>query len=476
MRDSILIPTFRHKLSDQVFADETVEYNRNWAACNAIPDEIKLPTLQVDKVHGAVGARLCVLASLKVYVQDIVGREKMDLLETLSTIASADINARYSALDVKTKTRNEHSIALLIAAGKGYADAVRALLEAGASMEISDMYKRTPLHVAAYNGSSATVGVLLDELERVEGKNVLNAINKGDSDGRTVLHAAASRGDSDTIKLLVEKKASLEAKDSMGRSVIHMAACSASIDSIKYILEQFSKAKIPFTEHDYDGISPSGYLPQIKSLRRSQGDFNIDSVESVFTLKGECSLRSVFYCPSGKRGYFEVEILKMNGPLSLGFANESWDGEEELCNEDGNFEVELLKMNSSQFFDGEGVFWAIEGQRGLKIYGKSESPAFNFSEGDVVCFACDSQSGKMYVLVNGRFGKPYGLVFDNLPVDLQSKFFPAISGNSCSVRYNFGARRFKHLLDFSVTLECLISYLSIVEDMIMVAGRRSVEK
>nr|BAX76612.1 transient receptor potential cation channel subfamily A member 1 [Patiria pectinifera] len=100
---------------------------------------------------------------------------------------------------------------------EGCIKAVQGLMELGATVNLKNKDKQSPLHFAARYGRFNTCKQLLDS-------NIgPNIINETDSEGMTALHIASWFGHYRVVKLLMFKGALLH-KDHNGRSPMHLAA------------------------------------------------------------------------------------------------------------------------------------------------------------------------------------------------------------------------------------------------------------
>jgi len=110
---------------------------------------------------------------------------------------------------------------LHVAAGNGATETVKVLLANGAVVDAVDAYSNTPLLNAAMNGWDDVVVLLLDK-----GASVTAV----DAQGRTPVHLAATNGHGNIISLLLAKGASLTTKDSAGKLPIDLARESKKTD------------------------------------------------------------------------------------------------------------------------------------------------------------------------------------------------------------------------------------------------------
>uniref|UniRef100_A0A673CJY6 Ankyrin repeat domain 52a n=1 Tax=Sphaeramia orbicularis TaxID=375764 RepID=A0A673CJY6_9TELE len=105
---------------------------------------------------------------------------------------------------------------LYLAAQKGYARCVEVLLAQGASCLLNDnRLMWTPIHVAAANGHSDCLRMMIDYGE--EG----DLTNSTDKFGQTPLMLAVLGGHTDCVHLLLEKGALPDAKDKRGSTALH---------------------------------------------------------------------------------------------------------------------------------------------------------------------------------------------------------------------------------------------------------------
>ena len=104
------------------------------------------------------------------------------------------------------------------AATNGDISGVQRLLFMGVDVDIQeeDNHNYTALHLAAWNGYTELVEVLIEEFGA--------ALELKTSAGSTPLHCAAGNGHKDTVSLLLRKGASAGATDDEGRTPLFLAA------------------------------------------------------------------------------------------------------------------------------------------------------------------------------------------------------------------------------------------------------------
>ncbi|MBR5887848.1 MAG: ankyrin repeat domain-containing protein [Akkermansia sp.] len=146
---------------------------------------------------------------------------KTELLELLIT-AGADVNT----------TRANGQTPLYMAAWKGHADCVRALLSVkGINVNPAHKeYEQTPLYMAAWKGHADCVRALLS----VKGIDV-NLAHK--EYGQTPLYTAAWKGHADCVRALLSVKGiNVNAADQYGRTPLYTAAMHGHADCVRALL------------------------------------------------------------------------------------------------------------------------------------------------------------------------------------------------------------------------------------------------
>uniref|UniRef100_A0ACD5X2M0 Uncharacterized protein n=1 Tax=Avena sativa TaxID=4498 RepID=A0ACD5X2M0_AVESA len=119
--------------------------------------------------------------------------------------------------------------AILAAARKGEARAVRRAADGGASVEGRDAHGWTPLMRAAFKGRADTVRDLIERGADVEAT---------DAEGYTALHCAAEAGRADVVDILLKNGANARATTGKGRT----AAASAAVAGKSKVVRMLEKA------------------------------------------------------------------------------------------------------------------------------------------------------------------------------------------------------------------------------------------
>jgi len=116
--------------------------------------------------------------------------------------------------DVDVRQRKFQGTPLQYAASSGRLDTVQLLIKHKATVDAVDLSLRTPLMWAAWNGHADVAQALLDA-----GAD-LHKTSRGIR--WTALHFAADRGKFETAQLLIERGASLTAKNTQGKTPLDL--------------------------------------------------------------------------------------------------------------------------------------------------------------------------------------------------------------------------------------------------------------
>ena len=160
---------------------------------------------------------------------------------------------------------------LLLAAGRGDAEAVAWILQAGADVEAAAGERReTALHRAAAAGHTKIVETLLSAGARADHAN---------ADGECALFLAARGGHLDTVRRLVRSGADLERETRHGETALD-AARTAGHSEVARLLEAVgTPSRTPWppeapppTELTWDPLPPSMPRPNALPIQESNGD------------------------------------------------------------------------------------------------------------------------------------------------------------------------------------------------------------
>ncbi len=153
----------------------------------------------------------------------------------------------------------EGATLLGIALERGYEELARWLLDAGASVDSSELDGGTPLHMAARGGRTQLVKFLLDrELE----------VNAFDEYQQTPLHVAAHKGWDDVVAALLDAGADVNAHGDTGETPLHTAAWLGHLQLVKRLL---AAGADPTIADSRNGNTPS-------ALARLHGHLDVQKV------------------------------------------------------------------------------------------------------------------------------------------------------------------------------------------------------
>lgn len=138
--------------------------------------------------------------------------------------------------------------ALMWAASGGHEDIVKVLLEHKARVNTRDQYGKTALTIAAFNGQTGIVGMLLDKGADIEAKEKITG-------GETALVMAAHSGYDDTVRLLLEHKANPNAFGDYHQTALIWAIVGNHKETCRLLLEHGADPNMP----DDKGQKPLKY-------------------------------------------------------------------------------------------------------------------------------------------------------------------------------------------------------------------------
>jgi ankyrin repeat protein len=132
-------------------------------------------------------------------------------------------------IKVNKKDKDGRS-ALMLAAGSGHTDTVKALLSAkDIAVDEQDGKGKTALMLAAARGYTDTVKALFSA------KDI--AVDEQDGNGKTALMLAAENGYTDTVKVLLSRGAMANKKDRGGDTAVMLAAGQGYPDTVKVLCD-----------------------------------------------------------------------------------------------------------------------------------------------------------------------------------------------------------------------------------------------
>ncbi len=135
---------------------------------------------------------------------------------------------------------------LLVASRKGNIAKILSLLEKGSNIDTIGENGMQPIHLAAENGHTATVELLLDR--------GATGIDARDRFSCRPIHCAAQSGHTATVELLLDRGAkSIDAQNRVGNQPIYLAAFNAHTATVELLLDRGS---IGIDAHDMGGCQP----------------------------------------------------------------------------------------------------------------------------------------------------------------------------------------------------------------------------
>lgn len=137
---------------------------------------------------------------------------------------------------------------LQVAAFQGHADCVQALLTQGASfIQINEKTKQTALHLAACNGHTKVMRMLLEDASTdgrdFSDEDLRNYINEKDVNGATALMHCVTSGHAGSVEFLLSQGANPLLRDKHGCTVLHRAAAVGHDDVIIAVLKYMKDQK-----------------------------------------------------------------------------------------------------------------------------------------------------------------------------------------------------------------------------------------
>ena len=176
-------------------------------------------------------------------------------------LGGSGIRQRMAVL--KRRRENKRVYGILIAASKGDLQRLKSSLQTEGDCNISDHFRRTPLHVAAAQGQLEAVRMLLaaradlDARDRFENTPLNEAVRHRHDDVAMLIRErspgmsislkgheigglmcqAAYKGDLEHVRRLITNRASPSACDYDRRSALHLACCKGHTEIVRCLLE-----------------------------------------------------------------------------------------------------------------------------------------------------------------------------------------------------------------------------------------------
>ncbi|USN50942.1 MAG: ankyrin repeat domain-containing protein [Myxococcales bacterium] len=179
-------------------------------------------------------------------------------------------------------------------------EAVIALIEGGANLNVKDAYGFTPLHLAASAGQIEVIEALIksgaevDEQDdqgntalhlaivRKEKDAVIALLEGGanpnikeNSNSFTPLHLAASAGQIEVIEALIKSRAEVDEQDDQGNTALHLAIVRKEKDAVIALLEGGANPNIKENSNSFTPLhlaANTGQIEVIEALIKSEAE------------------------------------------------------------------------------------------------------------------------------------------------------------------------------------------------------------
>uniref|UniRef100_K1Q898 Uncharacterized protein n=1 Tax=Magallana gigas TaxID=29159 RepID=K1Q898_MAGGI len=207
---------------------------------------------------------------------------ELDQVKTLlKTGASPDATEYNKSLFYDSKN---YLTPLMIAASQGYTDVVRCLIESGASVNASDRFDVSALHMAADEGHVDCVAMLLENDAMCNNGTKYSKHGSYTAfphpGGTTPLHLAASANNIECVTMLIWHGADYNAVDEYGRTSLYIAAQKSLEECVHAHLDNAIWKDILSLPAKDTGDTPlhecvkNGMLSCIQALLRKGSDVN----------------------------------------------------------------------------------------------------------------------------------------------------------------------------------------------------------
>jgi ankyrin repeat protein len=147
---------------------------------------------------------------------------------TRNNLSAAERMLDTGNIDVNFRTRLTGETALGTACGLGHLEIARLLLARGADPNIADSDGRTPIQMAAYDGSTAIVEILIQAGAKLDIPD--------EEYGYTPLAVASWKGHAATVRLLIDAGADQRIPTKAGRTPLQLARDDGHDDVAQVLL------------------------------------------------------------------------------------------------------------------------------------------------------------------------------------------------------------------------------------------------
>ncbi|KAL6893587.1 hypothetical protein ACP4OV_007685 [Aristida adscensionis] len=154
--------------------------------------------------------------------------------------------------------------AILSAARKGEARAVRRAADGGAAVDGRDAHGWTPLMRAAFKGRADTVRDLIDRGADVDA---------ADAEGYTALHCAAEAGRADVVDILVKNGVSTRSTTTKGRTAADAAAAAGKSKVVRLLEKAGGMAKKGAGDKAAPAVGKTGSMDRRRRGRKGSSGY-----------------------------------------------------------------------------------------------------------------------------------------------------------------------------------------------------------
>jgi hypothetical protein len=191
--------------------------------------------------------------SLKIYYQQIFTR--LDDPLVWFWLLTPYLLLRLVLLLLRPGTpRTRENAALARATARGREDTVRELLEQGSDINAGNRHGQTPLHLAAKQGNSELMRLLLEQGALVDAAE--------SAAGYTPLHTAATQGRADLCELLIRYGAEPDVLTGNLESPLHLAIEKGHAGVVAVLLKYRARLDV----RNKNGLTPLQRAEQLKNM------------------------------------------------------------------------------------------------------------------------------------------------------------------------------------------------------------------
>ncbi len=180
------------------------------------------------------------------------------LIDFIHAIRSGDLAATRKMITAHPKLLNtpdeNGDTPLFLAAMNGHTAIVKLLLDHHANIRATNGQKQTALHLAALGGSTDCVNALL-------AAGASSQINAADTGGMTPLMNAAGSAHAPLVKLLLDHHANIGAVNGQKQTVLQLAALGGSADCVNAVLAAGASSQV--NAADVNGDTPLFYAAEL---------------------------------------------------------------------------------------------------------------------------------------------------------------------------------------------------------------------